>query len=229
MTTVALVGPDGAGKTTIASLLRDELGASAAYVYMGVNPDASTHQLPTTRALWFLRRRRGRTNDAGPPPPPSTSSARSLRREAKSLVRTANLIAEEAYRSLVVRREERRGRLVLFDRHYFLDYHAHDVTGPPHREIGRRVHGAWLRHVLRKPDVVVYLDAPVEELHRRKGEGTVDDLARRQGDYERALAELPRVVRVDAGRPLDEVVADVRAAVLEAAGVLSGVPLRPTT
>jgi thymidylate kinase len=219
MTTVALIGPDGSGKTTIASRLQVELGVPAAYVYMGVNPDASTHQLPTTRIAWFVKRRLGGRPDVGPPPSPVSGAARPqgwrrVRREARTLARVANLMADEAYRSAVVRREERRGRVVLFDRHYFVDYHAHDIAGDGNRDLGRRLHGTFLRHVLRKPDLVVYLEAPAAELLRRKGEGTIEDLERRQRDYERALAELPAVVRVAADRPLDDVVADVRAAVM---------------
>lgn len=223
MTTVALIGPDGSGKTTIAHRLVDELGVPAAYVYMGINPDASERQLPTTRLVWALRRRRGITPDSGPPAAPDEGrdgagrGGAGLRREFRSLLRVGNLVAEECYRSLLVRLEERRGRVVLFDRHYFLDYHAHDIaTGRP-RSWARSLHGRFLQHVLRKPDLVVYLDAPAEELLRRKGEGTVDDLRRRQADYEQAMSTL-RVARVDAHRELDVVVGDVRRAILEFRG-----------
>ena len=232
MTTVALVGPDGSGKTSVADRLRAELGRPTAYVYMGINPDASNYQLPTTRLVWALRRRRGRRPDAGPPPAPAvptaptvpgeTASTRSpgstvkrVKREVKSVVRVLNLIAEELYRSFVVRRLEGQGKVVVFDRHYFLDYHAHDIAGRS-RDLGRRLHGFCLRRLVPKPDIVVYLEAPAATLHARKGEGTVDDLVRRQADYERAFADLPRVERVDASAPLDEVVAAVRTVVLAA-------------
>lgn len=217
MTTVALVGPDGSGKTTVAQRLLDELGVPAAYVYMGVNPDASQHQLPTTRLVWALRRRRGVRPDTGPPAaPPSgerSGASRALRRELRDLVRVANLVAEETYRSVIVRREERRGRVVVFDRHYFLDYHAHDIA-PRARTFARTLHGRFLAHVLRKPDLVVYLDAPAEVLLARKGEGTLDDLRRRQRDYEAAMVGL-RVERVAADQSLDTVVGEVGRLVLE--------------
>lgn len=217
MTTVALIGPDGAGKTTIAERLLTELGRPAAYLYMGSNPNAGSHQLATTRLVWAIRRRRGVQPDTGPPgalpTPAAGTSTRRLGREIRSIVRSCNLMAEEGYRSAVVRRAERRGAVVLFDRHYYFDYHAHDILGGAGRNAGRRLHGWFLRRVLRKPDLVLYLEAPAEELLRRKQEGTVEDLRRRQGDYERSFAGL-QVVRIDATQPLDAVIADARAAIV---------------
>ncbi|MGH3091699.1 MAG: hypothetical protein ACRDOG_05135, partial [Gaiellaceae bacterium] len=54
--TVALIGPDGAGKTTVARRLEGSLEGPVKYLYMGVNPDASNHLLPTTRLAHALKR-----------------------------------------------------------------------------------------------------------------------------------------------------------------------------
>jgi ABC-type branched-subunit amino acid transport system ATPase component len=51
MFTVALIGPDGAGKTTIGRRIEHTLPLPVKYVYMGVNLDSSNHMLPTTRLL----------------------------------------------------------------------------------------------------------------------------------------------------------------------------------
>lgn len=53
MSSVALVGPDGAGKTTIARKLEAEPGLRVRYLYMGVSVDSSNVTLPTTR--WAQR------------------------------------------------------------------------------------------------------------------------------------------------------------------------------
>src|SRR5437667_23836 len=49
--TVALIGPDGAGKTTIGRRLEKSLPLPVRYLYMGVNAEASNALLPTTRVL----------------------------------------------------------------------------------------------------------------------------------------------------------------------------------
>jgi thymidylate kinase len=214
--TVALIGPDGAGKTTIARRLERELPMPARYLYMGVNADASNRLLPTTRLVRALKRAAGASPDTGGPPDPTQLSRprpRGVRRRAfrsvKSGLRLTNQLAEEWYRQLVAWSHVRRGSVVLFDRHFFSDYYAYDVAGGERRSLSRRLHGFALQRLYPKPDLVVYLDAPPEVLLARKGEGTVEALARRRGEYLELASLTPHFAVVDAGRPLDEVVHDV--------------------
>jgi thymidylate kinase len=215
--TVALIGPDGAGKTTVARRLEHALRRPAVYLYMGDNPDASNRSLPTTRLAAALKRRMGRTIDHGPPdwnPERAHSGRRRWRRglrSAKSLLRVGNQLAEEYYRLLVAWRHLRKNRIVLFDRHFYTDYYAWDIVGGRgERTLARRIHGAVLSRTYPKPDLVLYLDAPAEVLFERKGEGTLESLRQRRDDYLSLGKHLSNFVVIDAGQELEQVVEAAR-------------------
>jgi thymidylate kinase len=214
--TVALIGPDGAGKTTLARRLEQELPMPARYLYMGVSADSSDRMLPTTRLAHALKRRRGAAPDTAGPPDPAhvqkpkpKGAVKRAKRSVRSALRLANQLAEESYRNALAWRHLRRGSVVLFDRHYFADYYAYDIANDARRPLSRRVHGWALQRVYPRPDLVLYLDAPAEVLLARKGEGTLESLERRRGDY----LELARVTEnfevVDAARPLDDVAGEL--------------------
>ena len=214
--TVALIGPDGAGKTTLAKRLERELPMPARYLYMGVNAEASNSVLPSTRMIRALKRRRGAPADAGGPPDPASvakpkpnGAAKRARRAARTTLRLANQLAEESYRHLLAWQSVRRGTVVLFDRHFFADYYAYDIANDAPRPLSRRIHGWALQRVYPRPELVVYLDAPAEVLLARKGEGTLEALERRRGDYLDLARVTPNFEIVDASKPLDEVASEL--------------------
>ena len=223
MFTVALIGPDGAGKTTVGRRLERALPLPVKYVYMGVNLDSSNHMLPTTRLARAVKRLRGAAPDTGGPRDPDRETPRPknlVRRvagEVKSTLGMANRIAEEWYRQGVAWSYQRRGCIVLFDRHFFADYHAYDIAAaagarPPLRS---RVHGFLLNRVYPKPDLVIYLDAPAEVLFARKREGTLAILERRRQEYLSMRDLVRHFVVVDATRPADDVAGEVAARIRE--------------
>ena len=192
---VALIGCDGAGKTTVGRALEREAGLPVRYLYMGVSADSSNRRLPTDSIAEAVRRAR----------PPSG---------VRSALRLAHRVADEWYRQLLAQAYMAAGRVVVFDRHFHADYHASDIAAPV-RTPSRRIHGWLLAHAYPKPDLVVFLDAPPAVLYARKGEGTPASLARRRADYLALRAITPRFAVVDAARPLGEVVASVARIVRE--------------
>jgi len=133
-----------------------------------------------------------------------------------------NQLAEEWHRQLLAWRHLRCGRVVIFDRHFFADYFAHDIAQGANGTIDRRLHGLLLRRFYPKPDVVVFLDAPPEVLLARKGEGTLETLARRRDEYVELASVVEHFSVVDATLPIDEVIRQVREIVHAFAGTRSG-------
>jgi thymidylate kinase len=209
MTTVALIGPDGAGKTTVARGLPPLLPVPVRYLYMGVSTDSSNVMLPTTRLARRIKRARGAAPDtAGPPShgprrPRSRSFVRRRVADLRAALRVGNRFAEEWYRQWLAWRWTRSGAIVLFDRHFFVDYHAYDVDqASGDRSWSQRLHGLVLGRLYPRPDLVIYLDAPGEVLLARKGEGTVEALERRRDEYRAIAAHVGDFVEVDATQPV---------------------------
>lgn len=217
--TIALIGADGAGKTTLAHHLAENLPGPTLYLYLGINPEASTTVLPLTRFLWALRhsgradlgcggpRRFGTTprqdRRRGPLP------LRSARGFIQGWVRLLILLLEEWYRQVHARRARTRGATVILDRHFYFDYYAHDVTDlSGRRSLFRRIHG-WFLTLLPLPDLVLILDAPPHVLYGRKPEGELADIVRRREEYLAIARAFPNVRVIDAARSPEEVEGEV--------------------
>jgi len=211
MFTVALIGPDGAGKTTVSCKLETELSLPVKSIYMGVNLHSSGTMLPHMRLVLLLRRRFGGADPSATSdlatfrPPPATVVGRCAA-AVRSGVRLTNWLAEEWYRQAVAVYHMRRGTIVVFDRHFFADFYEEETEdGGGDRRLSKRIHGFVLQHVYPKPDLTIWLDAPPEVLYARKPEGSLDQLRKKQLGY-RAVADLlPEVVLVNAALPADEV------------------------
>lgn len=224
MFTVALIGPDGSGKSTISARLLSECPIPIQRVYMGINRNESNFSLPTTRLIHWIYRRTGRRYHQGGPrtttaarqPAPKNPVVRVFRHIKSGLVLT-NLIAEEWYRQLVSWYFMRRGRVVIFDRHFYVDYYHYDIEAED-RAWSDRIHGYLLEHFYPRPDIVIYLDAPAALLFARKGEGNLALLEKRRQDYLDMRDKVTHFEIVDASRPVDQVYSDVLSIILTRAG-----------
>lgn len=206
MPSIALIGPDGAGKTTLTRMLERSGLAPYKYLYMGIDIPASNVALPTSRLIERLRSRTG-AGGAGSNPDAPHGWIRRGRRAIRSAARLGNRLAEEWFRQLLSWYYQRRGFTVLCDRHFVFDF-SREIAGPAAESLDRRLH-RWSLHLYPRPDLVIFLDAPGELLFARKGESSVAELERRRQGFLRVGANVPNFVRVDAARPLEDVFADV--------------------
>jgi len=216
MFTVALIGPDGAGKTAISRRIVESSPLRVKYLYMGVNVDSSNRMLPTTRLVAALRRTSGKKVEwKGPPVPEQTKSApKGIRKRVlgglRASLRLVNRLGEEWYRQSLTWFYLWQGNIVLYDRHFFFDYYAYDIAPlQENRPLSRRIHGFILQHIFPKPDFVIYLDAPAEVLFSRKGEGTIEDLERRRQEYLQAGEQVQHFAIVDATQSIEQVTNEV--------------------
>jgi len=165
-----------------------------------------------------VKRAMGKRPDMSGPPDPTQKKPRPkgiVRRAAsalKAILRLVNRLGEEWFRQIVAWSYLRRGYVVLFDRHFFSDYYAHDIAGQdPGRPLTSRVHGFVLDRLYPKPDLIILLDAPAELLFARKGEGTPALLERRRQEYLQLREKIEHFAVVDASQTEDAVAQEVMA------------------
>jgi thymidylate kinase len=221
--TVALVGGDGAGKTTIAKYLEKSAQFPCKYLYMGVSPLSSNRALPISRLARFLKIRsyKKAISGKGKNPAQQPSSHNLYYRQVKrgpifQYARLLNRLIEASYRHFLAMVYQLRGYIVIFDR--FFTFEA--VLGANSSQAGgkRRIVRLeyWLmKNLFPEPDLVIYLDAPPEILYQRKGEATLEYLAKRTTAMLLHGKNMDNFIRVDAVQPLDHVLADVTNCILE--------------
>jgi thymidylate kinase len=185
---VALLAPDGGGKTTLATELVRRFFLPSRYIYMGTNIEASTVGLPTTR--WFQARSK-RPKQAGQMP--AWALARGLR--------FVNNMVEQWYRYGISYYHSMRGRLILFDRYIY----DRQLDATRKRSLKTRARRWLLAAAAPKPDLVVFLDAPGELLYARKGEHSPEILEQQRQHYLGLREHIPQMVVVDATRDADQV------------------------
>jgi thymidylate kinase len=200
---VAVVGPDGAGKSTLVSRLPDAIGHPSLVVYMGVNPESTTHALPTMR--WAQRRgMAGGLLPAAVAGVPQRFAGRTggILSELRAAVTYTHRLADLGYRFAAGWRAARAGQAVVFDRYV---YDARIDTLLARQPLSARMYARLVMALFPDPDLLLILDAPSELLYARKGEHSVVWLDGLRAAYGRLADEVPNSVLIDATQPADQV------------------------
>ena len=180
---IAVLGPDGAGKTTLIEGLKRELsGTFRCIESYRFRPDILGRNLP------------------GPEPHPH---AKSIRSRWQSILKVLYLCADYSLGYLInVRSKLVRSDLVIFDRYY------DDMLVDParYRYGGPRWLIKFARHIIPRPDITFILDASEDQMLARKTELPREELRRQRLAYRQLAAEAPNTFMLDASRPATEVV-----------------------
>jgi len=220
--TVALIGADGSGKTTVAKKLVEIFPAPMKYLYMGPNIESSNYKLPTSRLVLALKLRtyKKKAERLGIDDPSFVSTYHQEHRRDKrgglgAMVRLLNRLAEEWYRQIISWRLQRRGYIVVYDRHFLFDVAPRAIDNQVQKQRWSDFLHYWiLSHLYPKPDLVIFLDAAPEKLLERKQETSLDYLRGRRGAFLVQGQKTNHFVRIDAMQPLDQVLAQVTEYVL---------------
>jgi len=206
---VALLAPDGAGKSTLAKELTRDAYLRAQLIYMGTNIDASTVGLPTTRWLHEqlkARRNGGRTTGAAK----KTNPPRIILKGFAFV----NRLVEQWYRAGVALGHLLAGRLVVFDRYIYDSW----LNKPP-ATAWKRLRRKLFESLCPRPDLVILLDAPGQMLFERKGEHTPEWLEKQRRAYLALQDHVPQMRIVDATQQAEAVKREVTAMIWRQRGL----------
>lgn len=200
---VAFLGPDGSGKSTLIQALRERLGP----VFHGVSVLYwRPRLLPTPGQLKFWNPTAEKTEN--PNPHGVVPHGRAV-----SLIRMAYFGMDYVlgYPAVVMPKMVRK-HLVIFDR--FL----HDVRVDPRRYRMQLPAGALalLEKVAPKPDLIFVLQGTPEVLRQRKEELSLSEIGRQLGELRELAKAGPRFIPVDVDRDIEAIVDEIAEHVIAA-------------
>jgi len=224
MFAVALIGADGAGKTTIAEKLMQVFPFPIKYLYMGLNIDSSNIALPTSRLINFFKQnsytgsKENNDNCQSSGPVLNARGDREIDRRGKvgAAARLLFRLTEEFYRQIISWYYQARGYIVIYDRHFLFDFASPNGDSKnENKRLSDRLHWWFLNNLYPKPDLTIFLDAPEEILFERKGEATLEYLRLRREAFIEQEKRIINFIRIDATKDIDSVLGEVTKNILE--------------
>ncbi|MBI5031551.1 MAG: hypothetical protein HZB51_13570 [Chloroflexi bacterium] len=173
--TVALLAPDGAGKSTLATNIEKSFLLPVRSIYMGLYP--------------------GRRNRIGSEVPGIH------RRTGVPVLGLLGHLCTQWKRYFLARYHVACGRLVIFDRY---TYDALLPPNQSMSRI-KRWRRWLLAHACPAPEFILFLDAPGKLLYARKGEGSAAALEQQRQHYRALKLDFPQMIMVDATQSADQV------------------------
>ena len=219
MFTVALIGVDGAGKSTVADKLETSFSLPVKLIYMGLNTQSSNYALPTSRIVYRfkVRKYKREAQSSGVKPKDKIPAYYKPKDRKQNLIwqlgQFVNRLAEVIYRQAVAWVMVRRGNIVVFDRHYLFEYSPN--VGKKHKKYLDRLFYWIVKNLFPAPDMSILLDASAEVLFARKQESTIDRMNRRRMAYIEVGKTVNHFTIVDASASPDEVFDKVRELIQE--------------
>jgi thymidylate kinase len=221
VTTVALIGADGAGKTTVANCLVKKFPGKIKYLYMGSNFESSNVALPTSRLIQFVRNKLRKSDSK------NSGIMKSLNKHIQqqdnwwvednrgkifAFFRLFNRIAEEWYRQFVSWNLERQGFMVIYDRHVIYEKLRDQIIETNKKKrFSERLHSWYLKKIYPKPDYIIFLDAPAEVLFKRKGETSIEFIEKTRKKYFEIGKSLNNFKIINVDQSLDNICNDIGA------------------
>jgi thymidylate kinase len=214
---IALIGGDGAGKTTVANAVIQSSGLPMKYLYMGLSTRSSNHALPTSRFVFFLKKKMyNKAAKKSADPVPEEMSANQLEYMENqhgwvwNTARFLNRTVEAWYRQFISWNYQMRGFVVIYDRHFFFDT-APGIINSQNQSllVYDRLFFWLMSHWYPKPKLTIFLDAAPELLYSRKHEASPEYLERQRGVFIEQGKKLSHFIRVDASQPLNQVISEV--------------------
>jgi len=219
MASIAIIGQDGAGKTTISHMVLEKLPYKMKYIYMGRNVESGNYSLPTSKLIHrykiYKYKKKHKLSDNSLAKKLSTHEIDKDRKvdtrgKLGATFRLVNRLAEEFYRYIISLSYQIRGYLVLYDRHFIFDFMPDKLdTNKQKSRMSTRIHNWFLNNLYEKPGLVIFLNAPAEVLYERKGEATIEYIRAKNDTFLDFGKKLKNFFVVDASQPVDKVFDDV--------------------